>query len=142
MKIPTMPNDSLLTLPCVMLLENGQKIKLRLRLARWDGLKPRFLHNPKTSKALINQPGKWVDEVHQRKPIKEIILDMDSSDSPTFGSRKVLPTMGISVIPVITPCSYSISLGIWSVPCFAMAMSIAADDWKSVLEPIIERYKR
>jgi len=28
----------------------------------------------------MNQPGQWVDKVHQRKPIKEIILDMDSSD--------------------------------------------------------------
>ena len=38
--------------------------------------------------------------------------------------RKVQPTMGISVIPVITPYSYSIRLGIWSVLCFAMAMCI------------------
>jgi len=42
MKIPTMLNDSLLTLLCVMLLENGQQIKQRLRSARWDGMKPRF----------------------------------------------------------------------------------------------------
>ena len=38
-------------------------------------------------KALINQPGQWVDEVHKHKPIKEVILDMDSSDSPTFGRQ-------------------------------------------------------
>ena len=77
-------------------------------------------------KALINQPGQWVDEVHQRKPIKEIILDMDSSDSPTFGKQEGSAYNGHSVIPVITLCSYSISLGIWSVLCFAMVMSIAA----------------
>ncbi len=39
-------------------------------------------------KALINQPGQWVDEVHQHKSAKEIILDMDSSDSPTFGRQE------------------------------------------------------
>ena len=39
-------------------------------------------------KALMNQPGQWVDEVHKYKPIKEIILDMDSSDSPTFGKQE------------------------------------------------------
>ena len=39
-------------------------------------------------KALMNQPGQWVDEVHKHKPIKEIILDMDSSDSPTFGRQE------------------------------------------------------
>jgi len=47
-----------------------------------------ILTQPQNLKALINQPGKWVDEVHQRKSINEIILDMDSSDSPTFGKQK------------------------------------------------------
>jgi len=76
-------------------------------------------------KARINQPGKCVDEVHQRKPIKEIVLDMDNSDGSTFGKQEGLLTMGISVIPVITLCSCSISLGIWSVLYFAMAYNIS-----------------
>ena len=37
---------------------------------------------------LMNLPGQWVDKVHQRKRIKEIILDIDSSDSPTFGRQE------------------------------------------------------
>jgi len=47
-----------------------------------------ILTQPRNLKALINQTGKWVDEVHQRKSIQEIILDMDSSDSPTFGKQE------------------------------------------------------
>jgi hypothetical protein len=47
-----------------------------------------ILTQPQNLKVLMNQPGQWVDRVHQRKPIKEIILDMDSSDSPTFGRQE------------------------------------------------------
>ena len=47
-----------------------------------------ILTQPQNLKVLMNQPGKWVDEVHQHKPVKEIILDMDSSDSPTFGRQE------------------------------------------------------
>ena len=33
----------------------------------------------------MNLPGVWVDRVHEYKPLKRIILDMDSSVSPTYG---------------------------------------------------------
>jgi hypothetical protein len=47
-----------------------------------------ILTQPQNLKAVMNQPGQWVDEVHKHKAIKEIILDMDSSDSPTFGRQE------------------------------------------------------
>lgn len=47
-----------------------------------------ILTQPRNLEAMINQPRQWVDEVHQCKPIKELILDMDSSDSPTFGKQE------------------------------------------------------
>src|SRR5688500_15012427 len=33
--------------------------------------------------ALVNLSGAWIDQVHQRRPPDGIILDMDSSESPT-----------------------------------------------------------
>ena len=47
-----------------------------------------ILTQPQNLNVLMNQPGRWVDRVHNRKPIKEIILDMDSSDSPTYGKQE------------------------------------------------------
>ena len=44
-----------------------------------------ILTQPKNLEALINQTGQWVDRVHQRKPIKEITLDMDSSGNRSQG---------------------------------------------------------
>lgn len=44
-----------------------------------------ILTQDRNLQCLMNLPGRWADKVHQRKRIKEIILDMDSSDSPTYG---------------------------------------------------------
>ena len=38
--------------------------------------------------ALLNLSGQWVDAVHRRKPLKELILDMDSSVSETYGKQE------------------------------------------------------
>ena len=38
--------------------------------------------------ALAELSGKWIDRVRQRKPMDEIILDMDSSVSETYGQQE------------------------------------------------------
>ena len=38
--------------------------------------------------ALMNLSGRWIDTVHQRKPLKELILDLDSSVSETYGRQQ------------------------------------------------------
>ena len=38
--------------------------------------------------ALTNLPGAWIDRVHQRRPPDGIILDLDSSESPTHGQQE------------------------------------------------------
>jgi len=47
-----------------------------------------ILTQPKNLEILVDLPGKWVDRVHQRKPFKQVILDMDSSVSPTHGTQE------------------------------------------------------
>ena len=47
-----------------------------------------ILTQPKNMDLLINLSGQWVDRVHQRKSLKQIILDMDSSVSPTYGNQE------------------------------------------------------
>ena len=36
--------------------------------------------------ALSELPGAWIQRVHEHKPPKMIVLDMDSSESPTYGA--------------------------------------------------------
>ncbi|MDP6557677.1 MAG: transposase, partial [Pirellulaceae bacterium] len=38
--------------------------------------------------ALMNLSGQWIDKVHQSQPLQELILDMDSSVSETYGEQE------------------------------------------------------
>jgi hypothetical protein len=39
--------------------------------------------------ALANLSGQWIDLVHGRRPPRGIVLDMDSSVSPTHGEQEM-----------------------------------------------------
>jgi hypothetical protein len=38
--------------------------------------------------SLMDLSGRWIDKVRQRIPLKELILDMDSSVSETYGDQQ------------------------------------------------------
>jgi len=38
--------------------------------------------------ALADVPGQWIDKVHSRHPPRIIVLDKDSSESPTYGEQE------------------------------------------------------
>src|SRR5262245_36540383 len=48
----------------------------------------KWLSRPNNFLALADLPGQWIDKVHQRRPPKTIVLDMDSSESPTYGEEE------------------------------------------------------
>jgi Transposase DDE domain group 1 len=47
-----------------------------------------WLARPEDLATLADLPGNWIDTVHQRRPPKMIVLDMDSSESPTYGAQE------------------------------------------------------
>jgi Transposase DDE domain group 1 len=48
----------------------------------------RWLTVEKNLSALANLPGQWIDKVHARRPPRGIVLDMNSSVSPTQGVQE------------------------------------------------------
>jgi hypothetical protein len=86
--------------------------------------------------ALADLPGLWIDAVRKRRPPRVIVLDMDSSESPTYGEQE-----GTSAALVITRCSFSTSLAIWSGVPPRSGNVHSADGWREVLEPVIARYR-
>jgi hypothetical protein len=48
----------------------------------------KWLCRPENLAALADLPGQWIDKVHQQRPPKTIVLDMDSSESPTYGEQE------------------------------------------------------
>ena len=56
------------------------KDKTAASITQMGRFETEILTQGRNLEALIDQPGQWVDEVHELKSINEIILDMDSSD--------------------------------------------------------------
>ena len=85
----------------------------------------KWLSRPENLVSLADLPGEWIDKVQQLEPPRIIVLDMDSSESPTYGERRVAPITDISAAPAITRCSCSISSAMSSAAHCDRATSIA-----------------
>jgi hypothetical protein len=100
-----------------------------------------ILTQPQNLKVLMSQPGQWVDEVHRHKPIKEIVLDMDSSDSPTFGRQEGSAYNGHFGYTCYHPLFVFNQFGDIERALLRNGNVYSSDDWKSVLEPVVGRYR-
>ncbi len=117
------------------------KYKTAASVSQMGRFETEILTQPRNLKALINQTGKWVDEVHQQKSTKEIILDMDSSDSPTFGKQEGSAYNGHFGYTCYHPLFVFNQFGDIERALLRNGNFYSSDDWKSVLEPIIKRYQ-
>lgn len=75
----------------------------------------------------MNLSGEWIDRLRQRVPMKKIVLDMDSSVSETCGRQEATAYNGH--FGGLESCL----LREGNVHC--------AKDWKTVLGPIVARYR-
>jgi hypothetical protein len=73
-----------------------------------------FLATDENVAALADLSGQWIDRVHARYPSKAIVLDMDSSVSPTHGDQEGLPTAATSPALATIRCSCSTRSAIWN----------------------------
>jgi hypothetical protein len=89
----------------------------------------------------MNQAGQWVDEVRKHKPIKEIILDIDSSDSPTFGKQEGSAYNGHFGYTCYHPLFAFNQFGDIERALLRNGNVYSSDDWQSILEPVVERYR-
>ena len=117
------------------------KDKTAASVSQMGRFETEILTQPTNLKALINQPGQWVDEVHKHNPIKEIILDIDSSDSPTFGTQEGSAYNGHFGYTCYHPLFVFNQFGDIERALLRNGNVYSSDDWKSVLEPIIKRYQ-
>jgi hypothetical protein len=78
-----------------------------------------WLAGPENLAALADLPGQWIDAVHKRRQPRVVVLDMDSSESPTYGAQEGSAYNGhFGCTCVIIRCLCSTSLAIWSgAPC-------------------------
>src|SRR5690606_25084018 len=84
--------------------------------------------------------GRWVDSIRERKPMKKLILDMDSSVSPTHGEQEGSAYNGHFGCDCYHPLFVFNQDGDVEQALLRKGNVASAKDWKSVLEPLIARY--
>ena len=100
-----------------------------------------FLAADENLAALVDLSGQWIDLVHARHPPKAIVLDMDSSVSPTHGDQEGTAYNGHFACTCYHPLFVFNQFGDLERCGLRPGNVHSADGWRSVLEPIVIRYR-
>ena len=91
--------------------------------------------------ALADMNGVWIDKVHDRHPPTKIILDMDSSVSPTHGEQEGSAYNCHFGCTCYHPLFLFNQFGDLERSSLRPGNVHSADDWEGVLKPVVVRYK-
>jgi hypothetical protein len=101
----------------------------------------KWLSRPENFTALADLPGQWIDKVRRRRGPKTIILDMDSSESPTYGAQEGSAYNGHFACTCYHPLFVFNQFGDVERCALRPGNVHSADGWRAVLEPVIARYR-
>jgi len=91
--------------------------------------------------ALMNLSGQWIDRVHQRQPLKQLILDLDSSVSETYGKQEGTAYNGHFECLCYHPLFLFNQFGDLEYAMLRRGNQASAKFWRRVLLPVIARYR-
>ena len=91
--------------------------------------------------ALSELSGVWIDKANQRAWMKELILDLDSSESPTYGGQEGSAYNGHFGCTCYHPLFCFNQLGDLERAMLRAGNVHSAHRWREVLEPVVARYR-
>src|SRR5918994_7184767 len=89
----------------------------------------------------MDLPAAWIDRVHERKPPEGIVLDMDSSESPTHGQQQGSAYNGHCGCTCYHPLFVFNQFGDLERVLLRRGNHHSAKFWRRVLLPVIARYR-
>jgi Transposase DDE domain group 1 len=100
-----------------------------------------WLTRPENLAALADLPGRWIDRVHSRDQPRIVILDLDSSESPTHGEQEGSAYNGHFGCTCYHPLFLFNQFGDLERCALRPGNVHSADGWRAVLEPVVARYR-
>jgi Transposase DDE domain group 1 len=100
-----------------------------------------WLASDKNLAALTDLSGQWIDHVHGHRSPRSIVLDMDSSVSPTHGDQEGTAYNGHFACTCYHPLFVFNQFGDLERSALRPGNVHSADGWKNVLEPVVARYR-
>jgi Transposase DDE domain group 1 len=102
----------------------------------------KWLAVPENLAALTNLSGQWIDRVHARRPPRGIVLDIDSSVSPTHGEQEMSVWNGHYECTCYHPLFLFNQFGDLERCSLRPGNVHSADEWDAMLKPVLARYQR
>ena len=90
---------------------------------------------------LADLSGHWVDRVHERAGLKTLVLDMDSSDSPTHGQQEGSTFNGHFGCTCYHPLFVFNQFGGLERVMLRPGNVHSSKGWREALGPVVERYR-
>jgi hypothetical protein len=100
-----------------------------------------WLARPENLTVLADLPGRWIGKVHTRRPPRVIVLDMDSSESPTYGAQEGSAYNGHFGCTCYHPLFVFNQFGDLERSALRPGNVHSANGWRDVLEPVVARYR-
>ena len=100
-----------------------------------------WLAAPANFSSLTDLSGYWIDLVHGRRPPRGIVLDMDSSVSPTHGEQEMSVWNGHYACTCYHPLCVFNQFGDLERSALRPGNVHSADGWDGVLKPVVTRYQ-
>ena len=91
--------------------------------------------------ALTDLSGHWIDRVHTGQPPRTIVLDMDSSVSPTYRDQEGTAYNGHFACTCYHPLLVFNQFGDLERSALRSGNVHSAHGWKEVVEPVVARYR-
>ena len=133
--------DRLAIDPVMRQVVGGRAVDAKAASASQMGrLETETLALPENRAALADLNGQWIDRFHDRNGLKYIVLDMDSSVSPTHGDQKGAAWNGHFDCSCYHPNFLFNQFGMLERCALRNGNVHSADDWRDVLDPVIARY--
>jgi hypothetical protein len=99
------------------------------------------LTQPRNLAELTRLSGIWIEELRERQPMRELILDMDSSVSETYGEQEGTAFNGHFDCTCYHPLFCFNQFGDVERTLLREGNVHSAKDWRAVLEPVVARYR-
>lgn len=115
---------------------------VRLHQVRWAALKTQWLAASANHSALAHLSGNWIDRARRGQSDRKIVLDMDSSVSPTHGEQERSAWNGHFGCTCYHPLFVFNQFGDLERCALRPSNVHSADNWEAILKPVVARYKR
>ena len=128
--------------PAMRWIVGGHAVTKRAASASQMGrFETEFLATDDNIAVLADLSGRWIERVHNRRPPKKVVLDMDSSVSPTHGEQEGTAYNGHFGCTCYHPLFLFNQFGDLERSALRPGNVHSAHGWRDVLVPVVDRYK-